>query len=333
MSAHHPTPLKFLMPGWFAIVMGLSGLSLAWLRAQPLMGEAALAAGLAIGILAALVFVALLVFSVLRTQRYPQALAEDLKHPVRHAFIAAVPISVILLATVTHALSGPHWLAATLWILGSAGQFGVTVWVLSRWLRGNKEGGMVWAGITPVLFIPVVGNVLTPLAGVSLGFPEWAAAQFGVGLFFWPIALTLLIVRMGNLGLWADRLLPTTFITIAPPTVGGLAALQLGAPETIGWICWGIALFFLLWAGSLTKRILTQPFAITFWAVSFPLASFAALTLRLSPASGPFTLVAMMALALCSVVIAGLSIATYKGLRQGHMLAPEPIANIIPASN
>ena len=109
MSAHHPTPLKFLMPGWFAIVMGLSGLSLAWLRAQPLMGEAALAAGLAIGILAALVFVALLVFSVLRTQRYPQALAEDLKHPVRHAFIAAVPISVILLAIVTHALSRQIW--------------------------------------------------------------------------------------------------------------------------------------------------------------------------------------------------------------------------------
>lgn len=332
MSPHHPTPLKFLMPGWFAVVMGLSGLSLAWLRAQPLMGSAALAAGLAIGVVAAVVFITLLVFSVIRMQRYPQALAEDLKHPVRHAFIAAVPISVILLATVTHALDGPHAVAAGLWMLGSVGQFGVTVWVLSRWLKGNKEGGLVWAGITPVLFIPVVGNVLTPLAGVSLGYPEWSAAQFGVGLFFWPIALSLLMVRMGTLGMWADRLLPTSFITIAPPTVGGLAALQLGAPVTIGWICWGIGLFFLLWAGSLTKRILTQPFAITFWAVSFPLASFAALTLRLSPATGPFTLVAMMALALCSVVIAGLSIATYKGLRQGQMLMPEPVANIIPAS-
>ena len=332
MSTHHPTPLKFLMPGWFAIVMGLSGLSLAWIRAQALMGEAALAAGLAIGLLAALVFVALLVMSVLRMQRYPQALAEDMKHPVRHAFIAAVPISVILLATVLHALEGPHWLAAGLWMLGAVAQFGVTVWVLSRWLNGNKEGGMVWAGITPVLFIPVVGNVLTPLAGVGLGYSDWAAAQFGVGLFFWPIVMTLVVVCMGNVGMWADRLLPTTFITIAPPTVGGLAALQLGAPVTVAWICWGIALFFLLWAGSLTKRILTQPFAITFWAASFPLASFAALTLRLSPATGAFTVFAMMALALCSVVIAGLTIATYKGLRQGQMLMPEPVANIIPVS-
>ena len=35
---HSPTPLKFLFPGWYAIVMGLSGLALAWHRAEPLMG-------------------------------------------------------------------------------------------------------------------------------------------------------------------------------------------------------------------------------------------------------------------------------------------------------
>ena len=332
MSPHHPTPLKFLMPGWFAIVMGLSGLSLAWKRAEPLMGEAALAASLAIGILAALAFATLAVLSILRMQRYAQALAEDMKHPVRHAFIAAIPISLILLATVLHALEGPHGLTVGLWMLGSVVQFGVTVWVLSRWLNGNKEGGMVWAGVTPVLFIPVVGNVLVPLAGVGLGYPQWSAAQFGVGIFFWPVVMTLLVVRMGTMGMWPDRLLPTTFIAVAPPAVGGLAAMQLGAPETIGWLCWGIGLFFLMWAGSVTKRILTQPFAITFWAISFPLASFAALTLRLSPPAGFFTVIAMMTLALSSVVIAGLALATYKGLRQGHMLMPEPVANIIPAS-
>ena len=330
MSPHHPTPLKFLMPGWFAIVMGLSGLSLAWKRAEPLMGEAALAASLAIGILAALAFATLAVLSILRMQRYAQALAEDMKHPVRHAFIAAIPISLILLATVLHALEGPHGLTVGLWMLGSVVQFGVTVWVLSRWLNGNKEGGMVWAGVTPVLFIPVVGNVLVPLAGVGLGYTQWSAAQFGVGIFFWPVVMTLLVVRMGTMGMWPDRLLPTTFIAVAPPAVGGLAAMQLGAPETIGWLCWGIGLFFLMWAGSVTKRILTQPFAITFWAISFPLASFAALTLRLSPPAGFFTVIAMMTLALSSVVIAGLALATYKGLRQGHMLAPEPVATITP---
>ena len=48
----HATPLKFLMPGWFAIVMGLCGLSLAWHRAVPLMGEMAGAGALVVGALA-----------------------------------------------------------------------------------------------------------------------------------------------------------------------------------------------------------------------------------------------------------------------------------------
>jgi tellurite resistance protein TehA-like permease len=72
------------MPGWFAIVMGLCGLSLAWHRAVPLMGEMAGAGALVVGALAALVAAVLAVLSLLRWQRYPKALAEDLNHPVRH---------------------------------------------------------------------------------------------------------------------------------------------------------------------------------------------------------------------------------------------------------
>ena len=55
-SGQAHAPLKYLFPGWFAIVMGLGGLSLAWHRAVPVMGEGAeLAAGL-IGAIAAAVF-------------------------------------------------------------------------------------------------------------------------------------------------------------------------------------------------------------------------------------------------------------------------------------
>jgi hypothetical protein len=51
---------------WFAVVMGLCGLALAWYRAVPLMGDMAGAAALAIGGLAALVLVALAAATVLR---------------------------------------------------------------------------------------------------------------------------------------------------------------------------------------------------------------------------------------------------------------------------
>lgn len=332
--SHHATPLKFLMPGWFTTVMGLCGLALAWHRAAPLMGEMAWAGALVLGGLAALVAAVLAVLSLVRWQRYPQALADDLRHPVRHAFVATLPISLILLATVLTALAGPTLAGRVLWGLGSAWQFGVTVWVLSRWLRGNKEGGLVWASVTPVLIIPVVGNVLPPLAGVALGLPEWSAAQFGVGLLLWPVVLTLLVVRVGLHGLWPERLLPATFITIAPPAVMGLAALQLGAPVALAWMAWGVALLFLAWSASLFKRAISQPFAVAFWALSFPLAAFAALTLRLAEGAGAaFQALAMLLLALSSLVTAALSLATVKGLREGSLLAPEPVAMLNPASD
>ena len=97
------------------------------------------------------------------------------------------------------------------------------------------------SSVTPALLIPIVGNVLVPLAGVPLGHPQWATAQFGVGLMFWPVVLVLLAVRIATQGMLPERLLPTLFILIAPPAVVGLSALQLGAPVSLGWLAWGMA--------------------------------------------------------------------------------------------
>ncbi len=329
--ASPPAALKFLFPGWFAIVMGLSGLSLAWHRAVPLMGEMATGIALVIGALASLVLLVLLGASWVRWQRHPEAWADDLKHPVRHTFVAAIPIAVMLVATVATALLGPTAWGSVLWWLGSLSQFAVTLWVLSRWWLGNKAGGLQWASVTPALFIPIVGNVLAPLAGVPLGHGEWAAAQFGLGLMFWPVVLVLLVVRLAVQGAWPERLLPTAFIFIAPPAVVGLSSLQLGAPLLIGWLCWGMALFSLLWVATLAPRLRTLAFSVPHWGLSFPLAALAALTLRLAtPGSGLLAVLGPVLLALASIIILGLCMGTARGLRDGTLLAPEPVAPIMP---
>lgn len=227
------------------------------------------------------------------------------------------------------ALAGASAFAKVLWLLGAAWQFGVTVWALARWLKGNKEGGLVWPSLTPLLLIPVVGNMLPPLAGVALGFSQWSVAQLGLGLLLWPVLLTLLAVRISMAGLWPERLLASTFITVSPPAVAGLAALQLGAPPLLAWMAWGVALFFLVWSARIFKRAISQPFNVTLWALSFPLAAFSALTPH---AARWFQPMAMLVLALTTLVIAALSLATVKGLREGTLLAPEPVAMITPAS-
>ena len=321
-----PDALKYLAPNWFAMVMSVAGLAIAWARATPLLGELATAGALVLAAAAALLFVALLVLSWIRWQHHPEALAADLKHPVRHAFIATLPVSLILLASAAAMLFGPESWVAVLWWLGSLTQFGVTLWVLARWLSADKTQGLSWAALTPVLFIPAVGNVLAPLGGVMLGAPAWTAAQFGLGLLLWPVLLALIGARIATQGLWPERLLAVTFISVAPPSVVGSGVLLLGGPLTLAWMCWGVALFFLLWSGQVLRRMLAQPFSIAFWSLGFPLAAFAALTLRLAQRGGPAQLPALVVLALASLVVLVLGIATWKGWRQGSLLQPEPVA-------
>lgn len=342
MTPPSSTPLKFLHPGWFSLVMGGCGLALAWHQAEGVLGGSASGIALVLGGVALLGLVVLLLASVLRAQRYNEALAEDLRHPVRHAFVAALPVSLLLLTTWAtrmqlHDTIGVVVQAA--WLLGAAGQLWATVWVLQRWLRASPAavGGKppaFWPQITPVLLIPVVGNVVAPLAGIPLGFPVWAMAQFGIGVLLWPVVLTLLLVRRASQGVLPDRLLPTWFITIAPPSVIGLVALQAGAPVALGWMLWGMALFFVLWVGSIANTIIAQPFALTFWGASFPLAAFTTLTLKLAatPEGHALQTPATLLLALTSLVIVGLVLATVRGLRNGSLLAPEPVAAITPVS-
>ena len=330
MAAADKTPLRFVGPAWFSLVMGLAGLSLAWHRAVPMMGDMAGMLSGVLGAAALALLVALLLAAALRWQRHPQAWHEDLQHPVRHAFVAALPVSLILVATVGTALLGPRgegaWALQALWATGAVLQWAVTVWVLQRWWRPPALGGFQWAGMTPVLFIPVVGNVLVPLAGVPLGHADWAAAQFAVGLLFWPVLLVLLMVRIAVHGLWPERLLPSTFIFMAPPAAAGLSLLQLGAPVALAWGCWGVALFSLLWPCALLPRIKVLAFGLPHWAISFPLAAITALSLRLAIPGSAMALFGLALLALSSVVVLMLLAATVQGLRQGTLLAPEPVA-------
>jgi tellurite resistance protein len=167
---------------------------------------------------------------------------------------------------------------------------------------------------------------------VPLGQVEWSAAQFGVGLMFWPVVMALILVRIGTQGLWPERLLPAAFIFIAPPAVVGLSALQLGAPPLLGWALWGMALFSLGWVATLAPRIGKLPFSLAHWGMSFPLAAMAALTLRLATPGGLLAVLGPALLALASLVILALLMGTARGLRDGTLLAPEPVASITPVA-
>ncbi|MCB2018303.1 MAG: C4-dicarboxylate ABC transporter, partial [Hydrogenophaga sp.] len=67
---------------------------------------------------------------------------------------------------------------------------------------------------------------------------------------------------------------------------------------------------------------------------SFPLAAFTVLTLRLAELSESHTMqtAGVLMLAVTSVAILWLGFSTVRGLREGSLLAPEPVANIVPTA-
>jgi tellurite resistance protein len=120
-------------------------------------------------------------------------------------------------------------------------------------------------------------------------------------------------------------LAPSWFITMVPPSIGGLSLLQLDAPLTLVWMMWGIGAFFLMLMTTQIATLHEQPFSMANWGMSFPLAAFTSLTLRMTHAPGGawLQLPATLLLAITSLLILGLTLSTWRGLRHGHLLVAE----------
>jgi tellurite resistance protein len=318
--------LEHLSFAWFVPVMGWTGLGLSWSRAIDGLGEpayvvATVCASLASGMLA-LVLLAML----WRAQAHSTAYFADLRHPIKHTFVAALPIGMVLLAALWIGLTHRTPLALEVfWWVGALAELATTVWVLSRWLRPADQGGTPLAALTPVIFLPLVGNLLVAWAGMPLGHGTWSAIQAGIGAMMWPMALAALVVRQFQVGPLPPRMTPTWFIMIVPPSALALSINLWEPPPAVLWAIWGMALLSFMWALTQVKSIVEQPFGMPHWSLSFPLTAFTSATLMQAHSADGGWLWApgVAVLAITSAVIVWLSRMTLRGLWHGDLLRPE----------
>lgn len=310
---HFPVP-------FFAIVMGLMGLALALHAAEPVL---AWSGGLsnAVRMTGIAIFCAIAFIYGLKLMRYPGAVAAEWKHPVRLAFFPAITISLLLMAT---ALMGtaPD-IARVVWTVGAAGQGMLTVAVVSGWI---SHRAFEMGHLTPAWFIPAVGNVVVPIAGVRLGHPEISWLFFSGGLIFWVVLLTLVFNRLIFHNPIPARLFPTMVILIAPPAVAYLAYVQLvGGVDPFARFLLNTGYVFALLVLVQVPKLLRLPFALSWWALSFPVAGLSIASLRYggTVGSGGHQMIGVALLAVLCVAIAGLVLRTLVAIARGEICQPE----------
>lgn len=313
-------PLAHLPVTVFAMVMGVSALGLAWRKAASTLGLPAMA-GEALVALACVLFVLAAGAYALKAIRFPQAILGEFNHPIRSSFFATISISLLLLASGLHPYAAPAGTA--LWAAGAVLHLAITVRVFARWIVHKHE----LAHANPAWFIPVVGNIIVPILGVKLGQTDVSWFFFSVGILFWLPLLAIVLNRVIFHDDLPPRLVPTLFILVPPPAVGYLAYTGLiGGTDPFATVLVNVALFITLVLLVMAPRFIRLPFAVSWWAFTFPLdaAALAALEHAHRHPGNPIAgWAAPVLLALATVVVAVVLARTVGGTLKGTLFVPE----------
>lgn len=301
----------------FATVMGTAGLSTAWRRAEGVLGTPAIIADILFVVAAAVYVLLLIAYGIRTTTR--GALIADALHPMKSAFLSSVTVSLLVLAAAGLPVL-PVPVSNVIWWIGAVGHILLMVVTMRIWMRPDIN----LRHVTPAWFIPVVGNVVAPLAGVPLGNVGMSMFSFSTGLVMWvglfPIVLFRLFLHDHRLPV---PMRPTVLILIAPLAVSSLAAMLLFSSPLTGnsLLAWGLfhaAGAFLLLCVAMLPAISEAPFGVPHWAMSFPMAAYASACLVFAPTFGLFML------AFASILIAWLWAKTIGAIARGGIFVPAP---------
>lgn len=261
--------LKFFPIMMYAIVMGLSGLTITYQKAALWLGFPAIL-GEILMYATTLVFFIVSFIYVRKTLTYKMAVVNEFSHPIRINFFAAISISMLMLAIIYR--EEFPLISALFWYPGTVFHFYLTMYTISFWINKNQQ----LDHSNPAWFIPIVGNVLVPVGGMGFVDIDILIYFFSVGIFFWIILFSVILNRIIFHNQMAVKFMPTLFILIAPPAVGFIAYFKMfGVVDTFALFLFNLALFFTLLILFMYKNFIKIKFFISWWAFVFPIAAMA----------------------------------------------------------
>ncbi|NJL07979.1 MAG: C4-dicarboxylate ABC transporter [Methylacidiphilales bacterium] len=318
-------PWRTCRSGLFGMVMGLAGTAIASQRASQaaggLVGVAADKVALTMaGVTLAVGSFIFLAYAI-KLMRHPHAVVEEWHHHVRINFFPAASIALALVATML--LPSAPSAARVIWIIAAIGHAIGFVGVVSSWMGPRT---IPVATLNPAWFIPAVGNVVMPIAGVPLGYLSVSWLFFGTGLMFWLVLLPMVIHRFVFEAPLPQKLVPTLAILIAPPAVAFIAYVKLADGLDAGaQVLFGATIAFAALVAAAAVRIARAPFGVPFWSLSFPSAALtiATLTYGEKTASHGVTFAGLALWALLVLLIMTLLVRTLVGQVRGQICVPE----------
>jgi tellurite resistance protein len=233
-----PNRLQFFPVMMFAIVMGLSGLSLVYGKAHEVLGVNKIFYELLSYFTIAVFFIILITYFT-KMMKYHDEVKQEFSHPIRINFFAAISISFILVSILFRPIN--IQVSLSLFTVGTVLHLFFTFYTLSFWI--NKSLNIQHSN--PAWFIPIVGNLIIPVGGVGFLSNSVLMYFFSIGIFFWIIMFAIILNRIIFHDQFAQKFMPTLFILIAPPTVGLLAYYKMSHEfDIFAMILYNLGLFF-----------------------------------------------------------------------------------------
>ncbi len=266
---------------FFSVTMGLSGVTIALQKIEHVFKLNRYASTTALGT-TAVVFAVLLAGYAGKNLFFPQQVREEFQHPVRLSFFPTMSISMLLLSIALLPVS--EKLSMFIWVPGVVLHLYMTLKILSIWIHRTT---FKIHHMNPAWFIPVVGNILIPIAGVHHVNKEICWFFFSTGLVFWVVLFAIVFNRIIFHAPLVQKMMPTLFILIAPPAVGFISYVKLtGGIDASARILYYFALFLTLLLFFQARLFMRLKFYISWWAFSFPLAAMTIASTLMSDTTG-----------------------------------------------
>ncbi|GAA0818422.1 TDT family transporter [Colwellia asteriadis] len=345
---------KEIGPNWFASVMG-TGIIANAAVGLPIIGDSLTIFGITVWLLASLMLVVMLAIKIVQTIRQPHIIKRQFNDPIMAQFFGAPPMALLTVAGGT--LLFGHFImpqpsaltiAWVLWSLGTLGGLITAVLIPFRLfthhqVRSDGAFGGWLMPIVPPMVSAAIGAMLiehTQSLVLQQSLLYGCYAMFGVSLLGAMIVITLIWSRLAHSGSSGSARVPTLWIVLGPLgqsiTAAGLlgtAAIMVVEPTLAsalnvmavlyGVPIWGFAVFWSVLATLLTMRALRQkmPFALTWWAFTFPVGTCVTGTTQLALHTG------LPAFEWAAIILFGTlifawfiaAIGTIKGMKTGNI--------------